>query len=78
MTGARSQVRTWLECESVWVPSPGERHAAILEELLPATAIDGNLVMDAHLAALAIEHGVEICSADADFLRFRTLAGSTR
>jgi hypothetical protein len=33
----------------------------------------GNLVTDAHLAALAIEHGLTLCSADTDFARFRKL-----
>jgi toxin-antitoxin system PIN domain toxin len=70
MTAARAQVRTWLECDSVWIPSPGERHAGILDGLLASGDIHGNLVMDAHLAALAIEHGLEICSADTDFVRF--------
>ena len=70
MTAARSQIRTWLECDSVWIPTPGERHAEILDGLLALAGIHGNLVMDAHLAALAIEHGLEICSADADFVRF--------
>jgi toxin-antitoxin system PIN domain toxin len=70
MTAARSQIRTWLECDSVWVPSPGEQHADILDGLLAVGGIHGNLVMDAHLAALAIEHGLEICSADSDFMRF--------
>ncbi len=70
MTAARLQIRSWLECDAVWVPLPGERHADILDGLLALTGIHGNLVMDAHLAALAIEHGLEICSADSDFVRF--------
>jgi toxin-antitoxin system PIN domain toxin len=73
MAAARSQVRIWLECDSVWIPSPGERHAEILDGLLALPGIHGNLVMDAHLAALAVEHGLEICSADADFARFPTV-----
>jgi len=70
MNAARTQVRAWLECDAVWIPSPGERHAHILDGLLALGGVHGNLVMDAHLAALAIEHGLEICSADADFMRF--------
>jgi uncharacterized protein len=38
----------------------------------------GNLVAAAHLAALAIEHGLSLCSADSDFARFTELTGPTR
>jgi predicted nucleic acid-binding protein len=55
---------------SVTVVHPGRRHAAVLRELLAAVGTAGNLVTDAHLAALAIEHGAELCSCDADFSRF--------
>ena len=70
MAAARSQIRIWLECGSVWIPAPGERHAEILDGLLALPGIHANLVMDAHLAALAVEHGLEIYSADTDFARF--------
>jgi uncharacterized protein len=52
------------------VPVPGARHAEILSDLIVAGDLRGNLVADAHLAALAIEHGVGVCSADSDFARF--------
>ena len=42
----------------------------ILGRLLDRVHATGNLVPDAHLAALAIEHGLTVCSADADFGRF--------
>ncbi len=45
----------------------------MLRGLLEPLGTAGNLTMEAHLAALAIEHGAEICSADADFARFRGL-----
>jgi uncharacterized protein len=64
------QADAWLGCETVWVPSPGERHADILARLLAGPGIVGNLVPDAHLAALAIEHGLELVSSDGDFARF--------
>ena len=38
------------------------------------TGSAGNLVSDAHLAAIAIEHGLEVCSADTDFARFTGVA----
>ena len=70
---AWSQVRTWLACESVWTPEPTERHADVLGEFLTLPGVHGNLVPDAHLAALAVEHGLTLCSTDGDFARFRAL-----
>ena len=60
----------WLRQPAVVVVQPGRRHADVLRELLLAVGTAGNLVTDAHLAALAVEHGAELCSADADFSRF--------
>lgn len=73
MADAWGQVRAWLECESVWIPQPGERHAELLGELLAHPGVEANLVPDAHLAALAIEHGLVLCSTDGDFARFAGL-----
>jgi uncharacterized protein len=56
------------------VPLPGEQHAAIMQRLIVDGDLRGNLVSDAHLAALAIEHGVGVCSTDSDFARFTELA----
>jgi len=63
-------VDTWLALPSVTVVHPGRRHALVLRELLTHVGTAGNLVTDAHLAALAIEHGAELCSRDRDFGRF--------
>lgn len=63
-------VDEWLALPPVVVVQPGRRHAAVLRELLTGVGTAGNLVPDAHLAALAIEHGAELCSSDADFSRF--------
>jgi predicted nucleic acid-binding protein len=52
------------------VVHPTDRHGAVLRELLAPLGCAGNLVSDAHLAALAIEHGAELCSCDPDFSRF--------
>jgi toxin-antitoxin system PIN domain toxin len=60
----------WLEQPCSVVLHPGERHHTILRGLLEQTGTGGNLTSDAHLAALAIEHGAELCSCDADFSRF--------
>ena len=70
---AWGQVCEWLSCPTVWIPQPTERHADVLGELLSLSGMGGNLVTDAHLAALAIEHGLTLCSADTDFARFRKL-----
>lgn len=67
------QVRAWLDCEPVWVPQPTERHAELLGNLLAAPGVHGNLVPDAHLAALALEHGLTLCTSDGDFARFQGL-----
>ena len=63
------QVEEWLALPCVWVPVPSERHAACLQSLLPAVS-GSNLVPDAHLAALAMEYGLTVCSTDGDFARF--------
>lgn len=55
------------------VVSPTERHPAILRTLLAPLGAGGNLTSDAHLAALAIEHGAELISCDNDFARFAGL-----
>ncbi len=64
-------VRDWLDAASTWVPPATERTAAILGELLVETRVTGNLVTDAQLAAIAIEHGIAVVSADTDFVRFK-------
>jgi len=52
------------------VPSPAPRHGAILARLLGATGVRAEHVPDAHLAALALEHGLAVVSADTDCSRF--------
>jgi hypothetical protein len=63
-------VDEWLAVPTVWVPQPTEAHADVLGSLVRRYHLTGNLVPDAHLAAIAIEHGLEVCSADSDFARF--------
>ena len=63
-------IRDWLAVDVVWVPVATERHADVVGGLVGRYRISGNLVPDGQLAALAIEHGLEICSADTDFARF--------
>ncbi len=63
----------WLARPNTVVVHPTERHSAVLRELLAPFGTAGNLSSDAHLAALAIEHGAELHSCDADFSRFTGL-----
>jgi toxin-antitoxin system PIN domain toxin len=67
---ASSQIESWLAAPAAWVPVPTERHAEIFTALLRRHRVTGALVADADLAALAIEHGLELASTDADFARF--------
>lgn len=67
---ACSMVDEWLGAPAAWVPSPEGRHARILVDLITRHELTGNLIPDAILVALAIEHGLTICSADSDFARF--------
>lgn len=67
---AFDHVDTWLAQPCAAVVHPTERHAALLRELLEPLGTAGNLTSDAHLAALAVEHGAELCSCDRDFSRF--------
>lgn len=66
-------VQGWLDVPTVWVPTPTPRHASVLGTLVSRYRISGNLVPDAHLAALAVEHGVVLCSTDTDFARFEEI-----
>lgn len=64
------QAEEWLTCESAWTPLPGSAHGRILGDLLRQPLMTSRLVSDAHLAALAMEHGLTLCSTDGDFARF--------
>jgi uncharacterized protein len=67
---AWKQAQEWLARPNVWVPVPTPRHAEVLGQLVHAVHPTGKLVPDAHLAVLAIEHGLVLCTTDADFGRF--------
>jgi toxin-antitoxin system PIN domain toxin len=66
-------IQHWLDCECVWIPVPGSAHRSILAGLLRDLGGGAKLIPDAHLAALAIEHGLTLCSNDGDFARFKGL-----
>ena len=70
---AWERVTAWLGCETVWIPQPMNRHPEVFGRLLSLPGVRANLVHDAHLAALAIEHGLILCSSDGDFARFSGL-----
>lgn len=67
---AMDQLDDWLARPAAHVAHPSEAHATILGELLRETGRGGNLVNDAHLAALAIENRATLVSFDRDFARF--------
>lgn len=70
---AWAQVEEWLALESTFTPEPTGRHREILAGLMPRVT-RAELIADAHLAALAMEYGLVLCSTDADFDRFPGLA----
>lgn len=66
-------VESWLALPNVVTLEPGPQHWPIFREMLEAGSAFGNLTYDAHLAALAVANGAELCSADSDFARFPRL-----
>ena len=67
---AWDRVEQWLHCPAAWVPAPGVRHRQLLGDVIRDARPAGNLSPDAHLAALASEHGLTVVSADSDFAKF--------
>jgi uncharacterized protein len=67
-------VTVWRSRSHVVPIEPTQRHLDVLAGLLDGVGTAGNLVTDAHLAALAVEYGATLCSADADFSRFPGLS----
>ena len=66
-------VEDWLAAPAAWVPVPTDSHAKVLAALMAKYRPTGKQVPDAHLAALAIQHGLGVCSADTDFARFEEI-----
>jgi toxin-antitoxin system PIN domain toxin len=67
---AWAQVDAWLDAPATWIPMETEQHAKVMRGLIERYGVAGPLISDTHLAALAIEHGVELVSTDGDFARF--------
>ena len=67
-------VEAWLAAPTTWIPPATERTARILGELMIGHNVTANLVTDAQLAALTLENGLTLYSADGDFARFKQLS----
>lgn len=67
---AADLLERWLQASPAVILAPTRQHLPLLRGLLSKTGTAGNLVMDAHLAALAVEHGATVVSFDRDFGRF--------
>jgi toxin-antitoxin system PIN domain toxin len=67
---AADAVSTWLSQPVAGIVEPGERHWEILRKVVRDGQAAGPLVMDAVIAAMAIEHGAVLCTTDRDFSRF--------
>jgi uncharacterized protein len=67
---AEDHVASWLAQPAAGILEPGERHWEILRQLARNGQATGPLIMDAALAAIAIEHGATLCTTDRDFARF--------
>ncbi len=63
-------VEEWLSCGVTWTPGPTDHHASILGGLIRRYDLRANMITDAQIAALAVEHGLTVYSADTDFARF--------
>lgn len=67
---AGAQMLEWTQRRNVWHPEPGPKFGSIFKDLLDESQAAGNLMPDAFLAALCLEHGLTMVSSDADFARF--------
>jgi uncharacterized protein len=69
-SAAWDYVQAWLDAPATWIPVPGRGHREILGSLLVQHDLRAGRVTDAALAAICIEHGLTMISADSDFARF--------
>ncbi|GAA1807433.1 TA system VapC family ribonuclease toxin [Nostocoides veronense] len=70
---AWGHIEEWLDAPAAWVPAPGSGHRRLLQKLVIERDLRAGLVSDAALAAICLEHGLAIVSADSDFARFPDL-----
>lgn len=73
LSQASDTIQSWFDQPNTRLVHPTDAHWNTLRELLVACQAVGNLVTDAHLAALAIQHGCRLASSDSDFSRFPNL-----
>ncbi len=73
-TEVKENIDAWFASDVVWIPPTTVHSVRIYNRLAERHHITGNLVPDAQLAALAIEHGVAVVSFDSDFARFPEVA----
>jgi uncharacterized protein len=73
MTDPLEQVELWFAQPNVFVPQPAPDHLNRVASFIRQANGNHELVSDAHLAALAIEHGAAMCTHDSDFIRFTGL-----
>ncbi len=73
-TEAWQYIEDWLNAPASWTPEAGRGHRVILKALLIDKDVRAGLVTDAVLAAICIEHGLTMVSADSDFARFAEIA----
>lgn len=76
-TQALDVVDAWIGAAPAIAPEPDSQHAGRMRQLLAATGRGGNLVNDAHLAAIAVQHGAVVVTFDSDFGRFPGVAWET-
>ena len=74
LEGVTALLQEWIDQPNATFVLPTSRHWPILRRLLTESGSAGNLTTDAHIAALAIEHGYVVYSNDADFGRFKSLS----
>lgn len=73
ITDAWEQVESWLDAEASWIPGPTPQHREVLRTCVLGSGVRANDVPDAHLAALAMEHGLSLATSDKGFARFEGL-----
>lgn len=67
---AIAYVEAWLAAPAAWIPRPTDAHSEVFGSIVRRHGVTADLVPDARLVALALEHGLAVCSADTDFARF--------
>ncbi|MFN0095052.1 MAG: PIN domain-containing protein [Dehalococcoidia bacterium] len=67
-------IESWRASPGIWIPTPGDLHLSILGSLAARYGLRGPELMDGHIAALAMEHGLTVVSFDRGFARFEAIS----